>query len=78
VKYDGKFASRWRAKSPDALCAVLPQRNALIFAWISVIIVENKNTEKERLCNYDIVICTKYCQDIYGTKSTGRCFLLFE
>ena len=21
---DGKFASRWRAKSPDALCAVLP------------------------------------------------------
>ena len=25
VKYDGKFASRWRAKSPDALCAVLPQ-----------------------------------------------------
>ena len=24
VKYDGKFASRWRAKSPDALCAVLP------------------------------------------------------
>ncbi|MFR5977391.1 MAG: hypothetical protein ACLUGC_12295, partial [Ruminococcus callidus] len=25
VKYDGKFASRWRAKSPDALCAVLPK-----------------------------------------------------
>ena len=25
MKYDGKFASRWRAKSPDALCAVLPQ-----------------------------------------------------
>ena len=24
VKYDGKFASRWRAKSTDALCAVLP------------------------------------------------------
>ena len=24
MKYDGKFASRWRAKSPDALCAVLP------------------------------------------------------
>ena len=24
VKYDGKFASRWRAKSLDALCAVLP------------------------------------------------------
>ena len=23
VKYDRKFASRWRAKSPDALCAVL-------------------------------------------------------
>ncbi|MDY4018394.1 MAG: hypothetical protein SOY50_06160, partial [Ruminococcus callidus] len=22
---EGKFASRWRAKSPDALCAVLPQ-----------------------------------------------------
>ena len=22
---DGKFASRWRAKSPDALCAVLPK-----------------------------------------------------
>ena len=21
---DGKFANRWRAKSPDALCAVLP------------------------------------------------------
>ncbi|WP_226943552.1 hypothetical protein [Ruminococcus callidus] len=21
---EGKFASRWRAKSPDALCAVLP------------------------------------------------------
>jgi hypothetical protein len=27
VKYDGKFASRWRAKSPDALCAVLPKDN---------------------------------------------------
>ena len=26
MKYDGKFASRWRAKSPDALCAVLPYR----------------------------------------------------
>ena len=24
MKYDGKFASRWRAKSPDALCAILP------------------------------------------------------
>ena len=24
MKYGGKFASRWRAKSPDALCAVLP------------------------------------------------------
>ena len=24
MKYDGKFASRWRTKSPDALCAVLP------------------------------------------------------
>ena len=24
MKYDGKFASRWRAKSPDALCAVSP------------------------------------------------------
>ena len=24
VKYDGKVASRWRTKSPDALCAVLP------------------------------------------------------
>ena len=24
MKYDGKFASRWRAKSTDALCAVLP------------------------------------------------------
>ena len=22
---EGKFASRWRAKSPDALCAVLPR-----------------------------------------------------
>jgi hypothetical protein len=29
VKYDGKFASRWRAKSPDALCAVLPYLNAV-------------------------------------------------
>ncbi|WP_288536228.1 hypothetical protein, partial [uncultured Ruminococcus sp.] len=28
VKYDGKFASRWRAKSPDALCAVLPKTKA--------------------------------------------------
>ena len=25
---EGKFASRWRAKSPDALCAVLPQRQS--------------------------------------------------
>ncbi len=25
MKYDEKFASRWRAKSPDALCAVLPK-----------------------------------------------------
>ena len=24
---EGKFASRWRAKSPDALCAVLPYDN---------------------------------------------------
>ena len=22
---EGKFTSRWRAKSPDALCAVLPK-----------------------------------------------------
>ncbi|MBS6597215.1 MAG: hypothetical protein KH326_09135, partial [Ruminococcus callidus] len=29
VKYDGKFASRWRAKSPDALCAVLPYKKAV-------------------------------------------------
>jgi hypothetical protein len=29
VKYDGKFASRWRAKSPDALCAVLPWSNSV-------------------------------------------------
>jgi hypothetical protein len=29
VKYDGKFASRWRAKSPDALCAVLPYMGKL-------------------------------------------------
>ncbi|MBS6597411.1 MAG: hypothetical protein KH326_10160, partial [Ruminococcus callidus] len=28
VKYDGKFASRWRAKSPDALCAVLPKEHS--------------------------------------------------
>ncbi|MFQ7515996.1 hypothetical protein, partial [Ruminococcus callidus] len=32
VKYDGKFASRWRAKSPDALCAVLPYDRR--FLWI--------------------------------------------
>ncbi|MDY4018413.1 MAG: hypothetical protein SOY50_06260, partial [Ruminococcus callidus] len=25
---EGKFASRWRAKSPDALCAVLPLYHA--------------------------------------------------
>ena len=31
VKYDGKFASRWRAKSPDALCAVLPNIFSCIF-----------------------------------------------
>ena len=24
MKYDGKFTSKWRAKSPDALCAVSP------------------------------------------------------
>ena len=29
MKYDGKFASRWRAKSPDALCAALPRRNLI-------------------------------------------------
>ena len=29
MKYDGKFASRWRAKSPDALCAVLPYKKAV-------------------------------------------------
>ena len=35
VKYDGKFASRWRAKSPDALCAVLPQAfSGILFTWI--------------------------------------------
>ena len=28
---EGKFASRWRAKSPDALCAVLPQKNRLLY-----------------------------------------------
>ena len=26
MKYNGKFARRWRAKSPDALCAVLPKQ----------------------------------------------------
>jgi hypothetical protein len=31
VKYDGKFASRWRAKSPDALCAVLPKGSTAVF-----------------------------------------------
>ena len=35
VKYDGKFASRWRAKSPDALCAVLPYVDfvVMVFWW---------------------------------------------
>ena len=28
---EGKFASRWRAKSPDALCAVLPSYFSLRF-----------------------------------------------
>ncbi|MBS6597112.1 MAG: hypothetical protein KH326_08605, partial [Ruminococcus callidus] len=28
---EGKFASRWRAKSPDALCAVLPKILLLLF-----------------------------------------------
>ncbi|WP_277214541.1 hypothetical protein, partial [Ruminococcus callidus] len=36
VKYDGKFASRWRAKSPDALCAVLPLTNAAFWRIIKV------------------------------------------
>ena len=32
---EGKFASRWRAKSPDALCAVLPQAfSGILFTWI--------------------------------------------
>ena len=30
VKYDENFASRWRAKSPDALCAVLPSVCAVL------------------------------------------------
>ena len=34
VKYDGKFASRWRAKSPDALCAVLPTVSFLLFRLV--------------------------------------------
>ncbi|WP_455126065.1 hypothetical protein, partial [Ruminococcus sp.] len=29
---EGKFASRWRAKSPDALCAVLPYDKFPIFS----------------------------------------------
>ena len=29
---EGKFASRWRAKSSDALCAVLPKDNTALFA----------------------------------------------
>ena len=37
MKYDGKFASRWRAKSPDALCAVLPIRD---FSYIFSIAVQ--------------------------------------
>ena len=36
VKYDGKFASKWRAKSPDALCAVLPKKNAAAGYTISM------------------------------------------
>ena len=36
MKYDGKFASRWRAKSPDALCAVLPLTNAAFWRIIKV------------------------------------------
>ena len=37
VKYDGKFASRWRAKSPDALCAVLPKIDLIEGHRVSVI-----------------------------------------
>ena len=36
MKYDGKFASRWRAKSPDALCAVLPQIDTACRQFTSV------------------------------------------
>ena len=45
---DGKFAGRWRAKSPDALCAVLPilYIMALVFEFI-----KRKN---------EIIQCTKY------------------
>ncbi|WP_443723115.1 hypothetical protein, partial [Ruminococcus callidus] len=32
VKYDGKFASRWRAKPSGGLCAVLPKDNTALFA----------------------------------------------
>ena len=34
VKYDGKFASRWRAKSPDALCAVLPLHAICVLCFL--------------------------------------------
>ena len=34
---EGKFASRWRAKSPDALCAVLPKIDLIEGHRVSVI-----------------------------------------
>ena len=36
MKYDGKFASRWRTKSPDVLCAVLPQIDTACRQFTSV------------------------------------------
>ena len=55
MKYDGKFASRWRAKSPDALCAVLPMSFLMNSAALSKNLCKIVKKYLYFACSYAII-----------------------
>ena len=59
MKYDGKFVSRWRAKSPDALCAVLPKAKRL----------RNHCVSRAFLVAFQIVDEGLQVQDLFGRQT---------
>ncbi|WP_303058014.1 hypothetical protein, partial [uncultured Ruminococcus sp.] len=47
---EGKFASRWRAKSPDALCAVLPKSCPIPFYPLACLHRIKQRQHRSRIC----------------------------